>query len=354
MIVNPYPTTGLTLKLGKPHKERMFALPDSHVWCGAIAQLPQGGWFMAYSHWPLDYGFAAWVSHSRIGLAVADNMMGPYRPVPSAFAASPHLPPVQHNPVLLQRGDRYYLYFMGNTGPWAGGCPPDTTDIGMHLEDWWTHRNNQRVWIAHTTDPLGDWQVSEQPLFEPEANCLLTTTPFAFVRADGRIQTVVKTVRRNGQLRGGRVEHHTFLSDDPLGPFEKVSSCLLLGLKTEFPLDDHCQFCFGGRYYAIVKDHGEGLTATVPALLLLESEDGFDWQLATDPVVTAFHLEWEDGTVSGYERLEMPRVLFNGGVPCALQLSAWAGGASKSFNLRAPLELGWGPSADVLPNQATP
>lgn len=332
----------LSLSLGEASNEHVFSLPDRHVWCGAIEKAPDGRWVMAYSHWPLAYGHAAWVSHSQVGLAVSDNSMGPYKPFKPHFSLSPHLPPVQHNPVMLRRGDRYFLYFMGNTGPWSRENPPDTSGIDMHLPDWWEHRNNQRVYLAHATDPLGDWEVREQPLFEPDPGFVLATTPFVFERLDGRIQAVIKTVRHNGQMRGGQVEHHTYLADEPAGPFEKISSTLLAGLKTDFPLDDHCEFCHGDRYYAIVKDHGEGLTETVPALLLLESDDGHHWRLSEEPLVTPFHLKWDNGAISEYERLEMPRVLFQDGQPYALQLSAWAGGDSKSFNLRVPLTVGSG------------
>lgn len=340
MTTNPSTPQSLSLKLGMASRQHAFSLPDSHVWCGSVAELPQGGWFMAYSHWPLAYGHYAWASHSTVGLAVADDMMGPYRDYSPRICSSFPVTPIQHNPVVLRKGDRFFLYFSGNTGPWAGDNPPETIGIGMHLTDWWKHRNNQRVHMAHTTDPLGEWELFQQPLLEPDPEYVLTATPFVFQRLDGRIQAVIKTVRDNRTVKGGCVEHHTYLADHPAGPFEKIATELLPGMQTDFPLDDHCEFCFDGCYYAIVKDHGEGLTPTVPALLLLQSEDGHHWRLADDSVVTPFQLRWDDGAVTRYERLEMPRVLFKGGRPFALQLSAWEGADSQSFNLRVPLEIG--------------
>lgn len=330
-------TSTLNLRPGTASQRGIFALPDDHVWCGAVEPLPQGGYFMAYSHWPFRFGFDAWVSHSRIGLAVSESLLGPYRHEKLLLGPEQNTPPVQHNPALLYWKGEYVLYFTGNSGPWSRPEAPPTENIHMDRLEWWEHRNNQRVWMATTRNPLGEWHVQPAPLFEPEPDYLTTGTPFAFVRLDGQIQIVVKTVRTGPPPRGGRVEHHTFLADHPAGPFRKVGDCLLPDMKTEFPIDDHCQFCLGDRYYAVIKDHGEGLTEDVPALLLLESSDGRDWQLAPDPLVTRFRLGWEDGSVRAYERLEMPRVLFVRGVPVALQLSAYAGDEAKSFNLRLPL-----------------
>jgi hypothetical protein len=292
---------------------------------------------MAYSRWPYDFSFDAWVSHSKIGIAVSDNVFGPYRHKKMLIETDGDTPGVQHNPALIHCNGTYILYFTGNSGPWSRPNGPAPKNIHMERPEWWEHRNNQRVWMATSRDPLGEWQVHPRPLFEPESNYLTTGTPFALVRPDGKLQLVVKTVRAGVPPKGGRVEHHTFLSDHPEGPFTKVAETLLPGLKTDFPIDDHCQFHFEGHYYAIVKDHGEGLTPEVPALLLLESRNGHDWKLTSDPVVTPFRLQWEDGTTRPYQRLEMPRVLFANGVPAALQLSAFAGGETKSFNIRVPL-----------------
>lgn len=324
-------------RLGSPGEENVFSLPGHHVWCGAVEQLPDGRWFMVYSRWPSDCGFDGWVTHSSIGLAVSESCVGPYRHVKMLFNGGEGAPPVQHNPIVVRDGADYWLLFMGNSGPWSESGPPALRDISMANDKWWIHRNNQRVWLARTSDPLGDWTVQRSPLFEPEADYLITTTPFIFRRLDGNWQTVIKTVRRGVPPRGGRVEHHAFVSPRPEGPHEKRSESLLPGMKTDFPIDDYCMWGMDGKYFAIVKDHGEGLTSVVPALLLLESNDGIAWQLAPDPLVTAFQLDWRDGRRCRYERLEMPRVIFDGGRPTALQLSAYAGGNTRSFNVRVPL-----------------
>lgn len=324
--------------LGAPGADCVFSLPDQYVWCGAVEKLPDGRWFLIYSCWPLACGFDGWATHSRIGIAVSDSLLGPYNHEKMLFKSGQGAPPVQHNPIIVRDGADYWLLFMGNSGPWSESNPPGSGKISMSEEKWWVHRNNQRVWLAHTKDPLGDWKVRPTPLFEPEADYLMTTTPFIFRRLDRRWQVVVKTARRGVPPRGGRVEHHTFVSDHPEGPFAKLADSLLSGAKADFPIDDYCMWTMDGKYYAIVKDHGEGLTPVVPALLLLESNDGLAWKLAADPLVTPFYLDWEGGRRCHYERLEMPRMIFDGGRPVALQLSAYEGNNAKSFNLRVPLK----------------
>lgn len=325
-------------RLGVPFKDGVFALPEDHVWCGTVEKLPDGRWILAYSSWPLACGFDGWATHSRVGLAVSETVFGEYQPVKMLFTGGEGAPRVQHNPIMVRDGADYWMLFMGNNGPWTQSHPPGLDEISMSNEKWWVHRNNQRVWLAHTRDPLGEWRVSATPLFEPEEDYLMTTTPFIFRRLDRRWQVIVKTARRGVSSQGGRVEHHIFVSDHPEGPFEKLAESLLAGTKTDFPVDDYCMWTMDGKYHAIVKDHGEGLTPVVPALLLLESNDGIEWKLASDPLVTPFHLEWQDGTRRHYERLEMPRMIFDKGRPVALQLSAYEGNNAKSFNMRVPLK----------------
>lgn len=319
-------------------KDGVFSLPEHYVWCGTVEKLPDGRWFLIYSSWPLACGFDGWATHSQVGMAVSNSLLGPFKHEKMLFESGQGAPPIQHNPMMVRDGADYWLLFMGNNGPWSESHPPGLDEISMSNEKWWVHRNNQRVWLAQTRDPLGEWTVQPTPLFEPEAAYLMTTTPFIFRRLDGRWQVVVKTARRGVPPRGGRVEHHIFVSDNPQGPFEKLAESLLTGTKTDFPIDDYCMWTMDGKYYAIVKDHGEGLTSVVPALLMLESNDGLAWNLAADPLVTPFYLDWEDGRRCHYERLEMPRMIFDEGRPVALQLSAYEGNNVKSFNLRVPLK----------------
>lgn len=317
-------------------EQGVFSLPGHHVWCGTIGRMIDGRYFMIYSQWPFELGFEAWVSHSNLGLAISDSIIGPFRHVKMLWEFEMASPAVRHNPLLVEWEGKWFLYFMGNSGPLTQQFFDSRID--EKTPGWWEHRNNQRVWLATADDPLGEWTVSATPVFQPEPGYLMTSTPCCFVRPDEKVQAVIKTVRQGPTPRGGRVEHHTFLAPHPSGPFTKISDVLLQSTTTAFPVDDHFEFHHEGAYYAVVKDHGEGLTAHGVSLLLLKSNDGLLWDLAPKPLVTRFQLCWENGECQNYERLEMPRVLFQNGRPSALNLSAYPGGEQKAFNIRISLD----------------
>jgi len=166
----------------------------------------------------------------------------------------------------------------------------------------------------------------------------MTSTPCCFVRPDGKVQAVINAVRQGPTPRGGRVERHTFLAPASVPVLLQRSATFSCDPpQPHFPVDDHFEFYHQGAYYAVVKDHGERLTQHGVSLLLLKSDDGILWDLASSPLVTHFQLCWEDGEVHNYERLEMPRVLFQNGRPSALNLSAYPGGEQKAFNIRPSL-----------------
>ena len=47
-------------------------LDDAIVWCGSMVRSDDGRCHLFLSIWPREQGFEAWVTHSRIGYAIAD------------------------------------------------------------------------------------------------------------------------------------------------------------------------------------------------------------------------------------------------------------------------------------------
>ncbi len=85
------------------------------------------------------------------------------------------------------------------------------------------------------------------------------------------------------------------------------------------------------------KDHGEGFTEHVPALVLFESQDGLDWHLASNPLVMPFQITWQDGETQNFDRLEMPKVYIEDGRARVLFLAAKPVGEEHSFSVAVPL-----------------
>src|SRR5579871_6545066 len=129
-----------------------FSDPGYYVWCGSMVRDDKGTCHLFYSRWPQHLGFYAWVSHSEIAHAVADNPQGPYR------AKDVALPPrgkefwdglCTHDPTVMRFGSKYYLYYMGNTADHYMGDHPDPKVMDQQR---WAHRNNQRIGVAVADD----------------------------------------------------------------------------------------------------------------------------------------------------------------------------------------------------------
>lgn len=112
-----------------------------------------------HSRWPEKAGFEAWVTHSEIAYAVADNPLGPFHHVATVWTcrdgAASWDSDVVHNPAILRHGNRYYLYYMGTRGP--------DFDLDQPADEatWWTYRNNQRIDVAMADHPAGPWTREE-------------------------------------------------------------------------------------------------------------------------------------------------------------------------------------------------
>ena len=325
-------------------RANIFTLPDYMVWCASMVRTPDGVCHMMFSRWPRALGFDAWATHSEIAYATAPRPEGPYTfrhaalPARGARYWDGH---VTHNPCVIAHGGKFYLYYTGNHGP-------DTwkPDANPTQEGWWVHRNHQRVGVAVADHPSGPWKRSDRPLLDvPEYGQGIIGVPCVAARPGGGWLMVYKTLAPGPGRFGGGVFNYPAVADHPLGPFRKhavpmVDKRKVFDRHFDFHIDDHVEFFCGDRYYAIVKDHDAPfLTPHGRCLYLLESPDGLAWERSKHLLVTAFQLDWDDGSTQHFERLEMPKLHFENGKPRVLFLAARTAGdpAAVSFNIAVPL-----------------
>jgi len=305
--------------------------PDHYIWCGSMVQDGQGKCHLYYSRWPRKEGFQAWVTHSEVAHAVADQPLGPYRHADVA------LPPqgdgfwdglCTHNPTIHFFEGKYCLFYTGNRG--------DGT--------FWSHRNNQRIGVAVSESPSGPWRRSAAPLIDVSADpdapdALAVANPAVTARPGGGYLMVYKAVARKGELPfGGPVVHLAATASRPDGPYSKKLRPIFTKEGADFPAEDPYIWHQDGQYWAIVKDFNGYFTGAGKSLALFESPDGFDWKPARHPLVSRTEIIWEGGERQQLAALERPQLWMKDGRPAVLFCAADdTSDSGHSFNVQIPL-----------------
>jgi hypothetical protein len=310
-----------------------FADPEYYIWCGSAVRGEDGRYHLFYSRWPRKLGFNAWVTHSEVAHATAETPLGPFthRDVALPARGAPFWDGLcTHNPTIHRFGDKYYLYYMGNTGD------------GRNLPTLnWTHRNNQRIGVAVADSPEGPWTRSRQPLIEPTPgfhDALCCANPSVTARPGGGYLMVYKGVADKKPLPfGGPVLHCVATGDSPAGPFRKSPDPVFRKPGVDFPAEDPFIWSDSGGYRAIVKDFGGHFTHAGRSLALFESADGFHWDVSKHPLVSRLELRWEDGRLQKLHLLERPQLLIENGVPIALYCAADEGNGALTYCVQIPL-----------------
>ncbi|HEX4084030.1 MAG TPA: glycoside hydrolase family protein [Chthoniobacteraceae bacterium] len=307
-----------------------FTDPGYFVWCGSMVQTPDGKCHLFYSRWPRKLGFDAWVTHSEIAHAIADNPLGPYHPDGVA------LPErgkefwdglCTHNPAIMHFGDAYYLYYMGDTGA---------------NRAFYTQRNNQRIGVAIAKTPDGPWQRFDKPLIAPTPgfyDALCCANPAVLQRPGGGYLMVYKGVGKKGKLPfGGPVVLIVATAASPTGPFEKHPDPVFTAKGTGFAAEDPCIWIQDGHYWAVVKDMRGVFTHAGRSLALFSSDDGIHWRPARHPLVSTLVIRWADGAKQPVDRLERPQIFLQNGVPAVLFCAVYPYGHDGTFNVAIPLK----------------
>ncbi len=329
-------------------KSAMFRQPGYCLWDPCLVEGSDGQFYLFYSRWPAKLGFDAWCTHAEIAFATATNAAGPYNYDGVALPARGETFWDGHavfNTDVVCISNKFYLYYTGNRGTtnWAADRA-----IPMASEEWWVHRNNQRIGVAVANAPRGPWRRFDEPLMDvgPAFGQTIINVPNLVIKPEGGFRLYYKTLVEGPGRFGSGVFHFGADADSPLGPFVRHpepmvnKNKLLPEVKKPFVfhIDDHFEWIQEGRYYAIVKDHDAPfLTEHGRSLLLFDSPDGRRWQPARHPLVQGFSLQWDDGVRQDFTRLEMPKLLFQNGRPTVLSLAALPKGANESFLVFVPL-----------------
>ncbi len=315
-----------------------FIDDEYEIWGGAPVKGDDGKYHMFYSRWPRKLSHWAWVTHSEIAHAVSDSPTGPWKHVDVALPARGGEfwdGSCTHNPTVLKRGKKYYLYYMGNRGNNVVETPLN-----------WEHRNLQRIGVAVADSPSGPWKRFDQPVIDisvdaekPDSLCV--SNPSVAFRPDGGVLMVYKCVGKEKPLPfGGPVSHLVAIADSPTGPFKKTYKEAFTVPGQNFAAEDPYIWRGDDRYWAIVKDMRGYFTGAGVSMALFESTDGLDWKRAKSPLVSTLQINWEEGGIEKMSALERPQILVVDGKPVALSCAAATNKERvRTFNVQIPLKV---------------
>jgi len=310
-----------------------FIDEDWYIWGGSMARTEDGTCYLLYARWPRRLGHYAWLSHSEIAVATAQDPLGPYtfNSVALPGKQGPNwVTSTTHNPTVLKAGGKYYLYF--SSARVEGEIPE--SGPSPKAPYWEPTRRTQRIGVAYADHPVGPWTRVDEvlvPATPGTHDAFMTSNPSVTACPDGTFLTVYKCLGADG-----KVFHGVAVADHPLGPFKKDPKPILTHATSKFPAEDPYIWNQDGRFYAILKDMQANYTPEKRTLVLFESEDGHDWRPARHPLVTTRTIAWEDGQRQDLFRLERPQLYLENGRPAVLFCAACES-LEHSFNVHIPL-----------------
>jgi len=311
--------------------KRMIPLEQDHylldtaynIWCGSVVQAGDKKYYMVYSRWPRAKGHEGWITHSELALAVSEKPAGPYKHVKVVFPArgSSYWDGIcTHNPVFLYHKGKYYLVYMGATGP-----APDKPVV-PYSPEWYVYRNSQRIGVAMADHPEGPWTRFDKPILEPSLDpgspdAMMVSNPAIAINDHDSVVMVYKQVEKNDNFRGGRVRFGVAFASSLLGPYQKHPEPIFqsgdpadtnVWMLAEDPFIWYQQ----NKYYAVVRDVTGRFTGE-KGLALFSSFDAKHWNPSPNPKFLPLQISWSDGKRLD-DKLERPWLLFRKGKPAYL------------------------------------
>ncbi len=193
------------------------------IWCGSVTRGYDGKYHMFASRWPHGLSFGPhWLSNSEIVHAVSDTPEGPFT------FSEVALPPrgdefwdgkMTHNPVVVQRDGKFYLFYTGTT--YRGPMPTPETQITADSPKKLEAHRGERLGMASADSPYGPWLRRDQPILDVRPNSweqYLLSNPSPLPLADGSVLLYYKGVAglRTNAIGVARATNIA-------GPYERIS-----------------------------------------------------------------------------------------------------------------------------------
>lgn len=142
---------------------------------------------------------------------------------------------------------------------------------------------------------------------------MITACPTVAAGPDGIYRMIYKGVSDGPLPFGGTVRMGLATARHPAGPWMKQQGNFFCVEGVQFTSDDNYLWFQDGLFRAIVKDYGGHFqSAAKEALVLFTSRNAMDWELvASDPVLTTFHLTIGNERKGPFDRLEQPQLVFD-------------------------------------------
>lgn len=148
---------------------RRLELKDYYVWGSSPIAAPDGKIHVFFSMWPAQYGMGGWIHKSEIGHAVADSAEDEFKFVSTVFAPGGEGywdGTTCHNPHIKEVDGKYCLFYMGNSnrktdtkriglaiadnlyGPWQRPDAP-LLDVSKAADAWDNHCTSNPSFVQH-------------------------------------------------------------------------------------------------------------------------------------------------------------------------------------------------------------
>jgi hypothetical protein len=321
--------------------------PDYWVWGSSVIKGEDGKYHMFASRWLKKLGFGKWVTNSEVVHAVADTPIGPYKTLEVVL-------PVRgkeywdgmctHNPRVVKYGDKFLLYYFGNTYNFR---QPTVENTALDREDRRNAWMNKRIGVAISNSVYGPWKRLDKPVIEPRPgkwDSSITSNPAPVVNEKtGEILLMYKSSSKGMEpplLLG------VSKATNPEGPYERLSEEPIFRFETpgnnRIDVEDPYIWWTGTQYEAIIKDRSGEICGTDGGGIHAWSKDGVKWQLFEKFKAYTRDVLWDDGTTTHQNHFERPFLLIEDGVPTHLFAATGTGpkpwSFDKTWNMVIPLK----------------
>lgn len=308
-----------------------FEMEGYWVWDCSVLKGDDGIFHMFASRWPKRLPFhPGWMVASEVVHATSRTAEGPYQFQDVALPARGAQywdGRATHNPKVVRHKDKWVLFYMGSTHPFADVEDGKTLTLDSHYTT--VARSNKRIGVATAPSPHGPWTRRDAPVLDTRAGTFysfLTSNPSPIIHDDGSAILVFKSrAYRDKYPFHGDMNIGVARAPHFEGPYTVAVNEPIFGVGRVGEIEDPFVWQDATGLHLIAKDQRGGITGHKHAGILAHSKDALRWSMDEKPLAYPRTLTWSDGPTETLGQLERPFILFQDGKMTHLFFSAMDG-----------------------------